>query len=1131
MPAEPAAFQIAHLTTELMRATNAFNNNIEVFGNISSSIKNLSTMFSSSKIFKVNNVKSMSNFFKTAPNLYKKLISSVDTLNKSIISTENTNIQQPLITEEIFPVSSLIDRVSILSNNILDLSNSVDNIKLDISSGSTNDIENLQTDLSDLNNEMIGIINQITSSSKGINNTSAEVIGLNNDLKNTVEQFSNLASEGKITSQNYFEIIRRLNDVNIRLSNSQKNLNRVNSELSDSVDEQSDAIDNLDKGISSMVALQALDLFQGNQVGEVGDQISSLHDELIDLRKTMADVSLPIEEWRRSAIDTAKEFNKLGIATDPAEMAHLYSVVGKAGVRTVKDVQALAKSIKLVTEATDISAEEAAEFGYTLADSWGLGFDYIDKYNSMVIKMQSLHNVSANKIMDQTKDIGEVFFPVLDKLGKKGKEVFMVKLSNAVGSLESAFIKDKDLIQDMALSLSDPAQAAEKFADILQGTGYSVIQMASDLKRGDITKALEKVFQGSTKFANMSTEQLRIVSERSGKSIADLLKMSRKSGEVINNLAKLQTEGIEEISKGGINTLTKLAVEENKKLGSLFERIGKKIKTWISDVGIGAVEGLGVEILDLAPTIAPIIIVLDKLGLKLSWVGSLGKTVGSKLIGFGKNVFSYAAKSGGVISSLTGILSLAKTGIISLGASIYAALGPIGLIIAGITALTIAIIALIKYKDKILNMFGEKFPNATAKVSKFLGYLSNKFFEYWDIAAPIIKMLGKIIGTFLVKSFEILGSVGKIAFKVLEIGAMLLWKVIKPVIVLVGEAFSWLWSKIKPEDGLKSDDFNGWIKGAELLIGIIKDVGNIVLNFFNNIIRGLDLVINNFDLFVNDVLKKSLVDSFNFVVDSLMNLPSKFINIFKYIGNKVIDYISYSTSLISSLFINMFKSILNFPIVDYISSFISNIVDKFISFKDNIISIISEIPNKLAGIIKDSFTFLMENIGSIINKIADKIKSLPGISWITSLFGGNKPEAMARGGLATSPSIVGEKGPEWIIPTYNPDRNRFFKDVGMPLEREFIKTFTKEIPMVDGTKIIEPVVEKKIFTEKPENIINVNVDSSNNGQKDVVEAIKELTSIIQKAQIKKNENDARIYRQRNIREKDEQAELVSQWAI
>ena len=46
-------------------------------------------------------------------------------------------------------------------------------------------------------------------------------------------------------------------------------------------------------------------------------------------------------------------------------------------------------------------------------------------------------------------------------------------------------------------------------------------------------------------------------------------------------------------------------------------------------------------------------------------------------------------------------------------------------------------------------------------------------------------------------------------------------------------------------------------------------------------------------------------------------------------------------------------------------------------------------------------------------------------------FGGGMGGSVARrGGLFSGPTIMGEHGPEWAVPTYEPERSRFLKDVG-----------------------------------------------------------------------------------------------------
>jgi hypothetical protein len=55
----------------------------------------------------------------------------------------------------------------------------------------------------------------------------------------------------------------------------------------------------------------------------------------------------------------------------------------------------------------------------------------------------------------------------------------------------------------------------------------------------------------------------------------------------------------------------------------------------------------------------------------------------------------------------------------------------------------------------------------------------------------------------------------------------------------------------------------------------------------------------------------------------------------------------------------------------------------------------------------------------------------------------------AGGGLTKGTSIAGEKGREWIVPTYEPQRSNFLKDVGVDAE-VLGKTIAKYILSANG---------------------------------------------------------------------------------
>lgn len=84
----------------------------------------------------------------------------------------------------------------------------------------------------------------------------------------------------------------------------------------------------------------------------------------------------------------------------------------------------------------------------------------------------------------------------------------------------------------------------------------------------------------------------------------------------------------------------------------------------------------------------------------------------------------------------------------------------------------------------------------------------------------------------------------------------------------------------------------------------------------------------------------------------------------------------------------------------------------------------------------------MAMLNTTLSSLEPMFNSIYGlISYIGSrtirtsfLVGGTAVEAYASGGLTSGVSIAGEAGSEWIVPTYEPQRSQFLKDVGVDME-------------------------------------------------------------------------------------------------
>jgi len=69
----------------------------------------------------------------------------------------------------------------------------------------------------------------------------------------------------------------------------------------------------------------------------------------------------------------------------------------------------------------------------------------------------------------------------------------------------------------------------------------------------------------------------------------------------------------------------------------------------------------------------------------------------------------------------------------------------------------------------------------------------------------------------------------------------------------------------------------------------------------------------------------------------------------------------------------------------------------------------------------------LDTIGSVLDLL--KKETEPERELLSELL------SFQQGGLATRRSVIGERGPEWAVPTYEPERSRFLRDVGMEPER------------------------------------------------------------------------------------------------
>ena len=97
-----------------------------------------------------------------------------------------------------------------------------------------------------------------------------------------------------------------------------------------------------------------------------------------------------------------------------------------------------------------------------------------------------------------------------------------------------------------------------------------------------------------------------------------------------------------------------------------------------------------------------------------------------------------------------------------------------------------------------------------------------------------------------------------------------------------------------------------------------------------------------------------------------------------------------------------------------IPEFTANLIAKVMEMKDKLVEFVMSIPDKL----KEFASSLAQQIGEAVSGMWSKVKdSVNPFNWFE-----DEPQK-AQGGLVTTPSIVGEQGPELVLPLNNPGRS------------------------------------------------------------------------------------------------------------
>lgn len=1112
---DPASLQVVEMMRDFKKEiNNASTKFTSSFETVATSLSDLNTMFTNSKLFRKENAKAAINFYKVTPRILEKISRNL----KESASAISTPQSVPAVDTNNMFLEDLISQVGSLREVIDYLNSDVEGLEpttLSMDDDTKSMVSGLKSDLSGLQTEMGDIIKSISLTGNTTQGAAENIDYMNLSLSEMVQEMSELTQGANVNADAYLGITRNVRDINNRLMRVRRNLEKIHDDMESTNDEAGDYSDKMEGWVKSILAVQGLDLFDASGARDAATTIAGLTDELLELKKYSGDANFSMGEWKKSAIDTAKELNKIGAAADPAEIVDLYTAIKKTGVEGDKEIRNLAKSIKLVVRGTNLSKEDTADLGATMIKEWGLGSDSVGKYISSIISMQKVTGRTTEEIVDATKDMGQQFAFALRNLSKEGKETFMIKMAGAVGAFRKSGIKSAGLFEKLAESLTDPAAAATKLRGLLTQVGYSAEDIRVSLEKGDPTRVLQAILKGASTLRGQSALQLKRLLQDAELTDNEITLLTQHAGDIQKTMLEAQTTGLRDYGSE-MSALRSNVEDESKKLGNLFSDLGQKIKTGLTEIGVGAIRGFGVDLLSIAKYAAPFILVADKLGFEMKDLGKHAKDAIGKVWDLAKSLIGFGAAETTVTTATAGMTvategATAATGFFSTALSILS--GPVGWITLAIVGLTAAIIAAYKWGPKLFGMFEKKFPEAGKAIRDFIMPIAEEFRKVKDAVMPVLQSIWGIIKEYFIIGFKAWMGVAKIAFKLLTVGFKLIWAIVKPVAKLIGNAIAFIWEKFTGSEMVKEglDNFDAFKAGAKVVMRFLRNAGDKVTAFFDNVGSVLD----------------DLGDWFTYLGDNL---------------GSFVDDVSADFGIF----------------LDRIGSGIENIktffTDSFTFIKDKLVSFSETVTDLLVY----PFKFAFETVTKLISKISDFLRLTSKIKAVARFFGwgeeepktetvgntipinqtrgmvGVSPndmlyEASKVGGLINTPASTGGNyspldlsslSTQALAPTYSTS-----------VLDDFIKAQEDKdnVLAYKGDKIITPEPSKKIFAAAPEIMISTSPKVEVH-QKEVVKSIEKLIKTIEKGQ-EENKKEKQNDRNRPRRSADSESDLLRKWTL
>jgi soluble lytic murein transglycosylase-like protein len=754
---DPAALQMVNILQDAQVALLKLQQSFDV------SFKNLTGLLDSSGLFGKTGATSILRFFKNAIPLLMKIETSTRQTVRGkkgfpgFAPVGTPFSQQPppsslprIRFEPLTPekIDKLIEVMRSVSLSSFDLSDDLQELlqkKLKVTPA---DIKTVEDDFEKMQQGLTNVLRKVVSVKKGSGSIAADFEVSSKNIGDLLEDFTDVIRSSHFAVGDFESINNKIKDTAFRMELTRWRMEQIEKSAEKAAKSYRGIAENLKVQVLNLLKLHGREFMLGSIEGIKSfiGKIAGLNDAIIELRKT-AQFDLPPEQWRKDIIKTAEDFNKMAkpIYTLPTEIADAYIAVAKTGAKAEDIVKKLGETIYLMSKATNVSIDAAADLGHTMTTVWKLSADEASNFLASLVQTSRTVDIPIDTLIEGVRTLGDQFIRSFREGEVEGeaRKDFLVSLANAIGSLNQVGGDSTKVLSSMALALQNTPEAATQ----LQAFGVSVDQIKDAITSGDMPKAFKLLLGNMGRLRSASEtggDVLRRFAELAQIDFETLQSTIQKAPKILKQFEAANTAGLKNWAKS-TEALTNLAAEESSKLGNVFDNWLKKFWTNVEKKTEGSVSYLIKQFYKFKDAIIPAYFALKLFGLGFDPILKITGFAASALVKYGiavlgaklgTTLFSDALSAttfGGflkgtakAIGALLGIGTTAGTSSVSLGTlawTMWSVVWPVLAVVAAITA----VILVWKNWNKIIAWFQKTFPNWSKGVEVAMGAMRDEW--------------------------------------------------------------------------------------------------------------------------------------------------------------------------------------------------------------------------------------------------------------------------------------------------------------------------------------------------------------------------------------------------------------------